>query len=379
MSRSVLGSKQNQNIFHAAFLDGIRGVAALCVIYEHSQRFYNQSLPFTTFNYVGYLGVRCFFVLSAFLLTFRSMMDWERYYENTEKYIDTNSKSKNDLESKIDLEADLTDVPLLSKTDCNNLVILFFILKDAYGTNISSTKTKYNIFYKILFYVQLKIPIKHQIAIKLWLKFFLRRFMRVYPPYAILLTIIAYNDFVRRAYHERINPSNLVPHLLLEEAKFIFWTIPTEMKILGMPRTKYERYEVKLENNFGGFLYAILILVGLLSRDSSFVNACSSNFLRFCGQISFSIYLLHPIALTFVNEYLTWIGISAAEKEPDKREKVNNMLDAVMISYLLTIILSWLYHILVEKPSMNLANYIAKRWLNDVKLAKPVQKIINRE
>ncbi|RIB00250.1 hypothetical protein C2G38_2130223, partial [Gigaspora rosea] len=206
---------QNQKIFHAVFLDGIRGVAALCVIYEHSQRFYNQSLPFTTFNYVGYLGVRCFFVLSAFLLTFRSMLDWERYHENIEdeKYIDTNARNRCVFESKIDLEADLPDVPLLSKM-----------------TEISSKKTNYIIFYKFLFYIRSIIWIKHKIAIKLWLKFFLRRFMRVYPPYAILLPIIAYNNFIKRAYHERINPSNLVSHLFLQEAKFTFWTIPPEMK-----------------------------------------------------------------------------------------------------------------------------------------------------
>ncbi|CAG8488281.1 14266_t:CDS:2 [Dentiscutata erythropus] len=332
--------KQNQKIFHAEFLDGIRGVAALCVVYEHSQRLFNQSLPFTTFDYVGYLGVRCFFVLSAFLLTFRSMLDWERYHENieVEKHIGTDARSRCAYESKIDLEMYLTDVPLLSKT-----------------TENSSTKTKYNISYKFLSYIQSKIWIKHQIAIKLWLKFFLRRFMRVYPPYAILLFIIAYNDFVNKSYHGRIDTSNLISHLYLHKANFIFWTIPTEMKILGMPRMPHMRYVLELENSFGGFLYAILIL------------------------ISFSIYLLHPIAQTFVNEYLTQIGISGAEKELDKEEKANDILDAVIMSYVLTIILSWLYYLFVEKPSMNLANYITKRWLNEVKQAKSDNKTINVE
>ncbi|CAG8692808.1 12382_t:CDS:1, partial [Racocetra fulgida] len=50
------------------------------------------------------------------------MLDWERHHETieNEKHIDTNARNKNDFESKIDLEADLTD-PLLSKTDCDNL------------------------------------------------------------------------------------------------------------------------------------------------------------------------------------------------------------------------------------------------------------------
>ncbi|CAG8564454.1 8124_t:CDS:2, partial [Gigaspora rosea] len=471
---SILDSKQNKKKFHATFLDGIRGIAALSVVHEHSQRTYKLSLPITTFYNSGYLGVRCFFVLSAFLLTYRSMLDWERYHENSEdeKHIDKN-----------DLEADLTDVPLLSSEKLNEI----------------STKTKYNIFYKFLFYIQLKIWIKHQMAIKLWLKFFLRRFMRIYPPYAILLPFIAYNNFLKQAYHQHVDPSNLFSHLFLQKAEFTFWTILAEMKyylcipiivigyvelarfgafltnyLFGRPKigawtcrivcniilmiirtnllksysyyhdeylntnahiflvgticsiwyreiirlgllplsSKEEkdltsksnnfnnfdvithtnlsfmkriikklpsmpriRFELMLENNkFGGFLYAILILVGLLSRDGSFINACSCNFLRFCGRISFSIYLLHPIALSFVYENLTWMGLNDAEDEFDKREKANNMLDAVILSYFLTIILAWSYYTIIEKPFMNLTNYIAKRWLNEVKLEKPEYK-----
>ncbi|RIB04685.1 hypothetical protein C2G38_2283386 [Gigaspora rosea] len=375
-------SKPKQPIFHAAFLDGIRGIAALAIVYEHSQKYYKQSLTFDMFNLAGQLGIE-----------------------------------------------------------------------------IPSTKTKYNICYKFLSYVQLKIWINCQIAMKLWLKFFLRRFMRIYPPYAILLPVIAYNDFVKRAYYSQIHPSNLGSHLFLQTAEFTFWTIPPEMKyylcipiivigyveltrfgayltsclfgkpeigawicrilgniillakweelyliyrdaqnttlvsnahifltgsicsiwyreiirlgllplsskeektlvgksndsdedilknsssmkqiinkfpsrhkltrlcydfgyyitlfiilctfphlsekVFGMPR---DTLNLNLEKSFGGSLYAILILGGLLSCDSSFVNACSCNFLRFCGRVSFSIYLLHPIPLTFVSKYLT--------------------------------------------------------------------------
>ncbi|CAG8807452.1 28756_t:CDS:2, partial [Dentiscutata erythropus] len=68
--------------FYFKFLDGIRGAAALSVVYSHSQTLYKQVLPFTTFTMLGFDPVHCFFVLSAFLLTFRALMDWEQYYEN---------------------------------------------------------------------------------------------------------------------------------------------------------------------------------------------------------------------------------------------------------------------------------------------------------
>lgn len=50
--------------FHAPFLDGLRGAAALGVVYQHSQTLFNQPLGFTTYNQLGYDGVRMFFVSS---------------------------------------------------------------------------------------------------------------------------------------------------------------------------------------------------------------------------------------------------------------------------------------------------------------------------
>lgn len=68
-------------------------------------------------------------------------------------------------------------------------------------------------------------------AIKIWAKFFLRRFMRVYPPYAILLILIAYNQFLGDSYLQHLNTGNLVSHLTLSQGEFIFWSIPPEMKV----------------------------------------------------------------------------------------------------------------------------------------------------
>ncbi|CAJ0900352.1 13196_t:CDS:1, partial [Entrophospora sp. SA101] len=83
------------------------------------------------------------------------------------------------------------------------------------------------------------------------------------------------------------------------------------------------------------------------------------------------IYLLHPIAFNLVNNYisnyLTFIGNVETLKDVDQSdefEKNNDIFDSVMLSFLVTIVLSWFYYHLVELQSMNLANYIAKRWLN---------------
>ncbi|CAJ0750618.1 14650_t:CDS:1, partial [Entrophospora sp. SA101] len=138
-------------------------------------------------------------------------------------------------------------------------------------------------------------------------------------------------------------------------------------KILGY---EYDLKVLRLETNAGGLLYTALILLGLLSRNESFVELLSWNYFCFCGKISFSIYLLHPIAFNLVtnyfNEYLTFIGNVETLKDVDQSdqiEKNNDMFDSVMLSYLVTIILSWFYHKLVESPFMNLANSIARKWL----------------
>ncbi|CAG8468430.1 10565_t:CDS:2 [Scutellospora calospora] len=497
---------QNKYRFYAPFLDGFRGVAALGVVYAHSQVHYDQRLAVRIFDSMGAYGVYMFFVLSAFLLTFRTLLDWERYHEKQEENNVVNKVEY--LKSCVDLENNLSVVPLLSLTVSDNT------------TNMPSLEEKqHNTF---CYYIQNKIWPKFEIPIKFWLKYFLRRFMRIYPPYVILLPFIAYNEFVRGAFKYTIGPSDLIPHLFLQSAKFNFWTIPVEITyyfcipiiiigyvefarfgafltnryfrkpaigawicriifnviivtkrtdfllaphniydedfqnnvqvflagsicaiwyreiirlgllplsleeertqlnnsnnynisrfikssfakfivsklpsrhqfarcffdcgcyfvfllkyctlphpadiVFGLPRSNYEMI---LERNvFGGSLDAILILFCLLSRNGTFVNTASWNFFRFCGKISFSLYLLHPISMTFVNEYIPSIGVNERGNESDEEYKASLIFDAIIMSYVLTIILSWLYYKFVERPSLNLANYIVKRWLDETK------------
>ncbi|KAF0544244.1 acyltransferase [Gigaspora margarita] len=454
--------------FHFKFLDGIRGAAALSVVFSHSQTLYKQVLPFTTFTMIGFDAVHCFFVLSAFLLTFRALMDWEQYYEN---WIEQNFVEKGMLYDRI-LDDDELNTVTNNKKDSS----LFKFLDHT--------------------------------AIKYWLKYFFRRIMRVYPTYAIVLLSIVYIDPIGKAYYNAIKTSNLLQHLTLQSAEYIFWSIPPEMmyylfipiivigyvgithmgiflsnklycgpkigawtgrvlgniiifgvrtlialyhdpgdslqlsgsahyflsgsicaiwyreivrlglfplsleeekalvkkkqyisnessgvcsyiinnlpsrhwvirhffdgicyfiffiilctmphlssKVLGLPKN------LILELYTGGFLYAFLILAGLLSRNSSFVNACSWNLFCFSGKISFSIYLLHPVGLTIVNNYATSIGVRGAANETEDDEKVNDVLDAVMLAFVVTVVLSWCFHKVIERPIMNFTNYVTK-------------------
>ncbi|CAJ0856094.1 11826_t:CDS:2 [Entrophospora sp. SA101] len=515
-------------------MDPNKSLAALSVVYSHSQNLFKQTLPYYTYNMIGFDGVRCFFVLSAFLLTFRGMLEWEAYLEkrNIPKEEDAVKKQfgnleyqnvrNNDNEENEESTGSNSSIPLLDDDDesGNNKEYHETII----GLNSKTTKNlsaREGISSTLYDYLP---------AVKIWAKFFLRRFLRVYPPYSILLVLIAYNKLIGESYFNIVTPDNLISHLTLTESEFIFWSIPPEMKfylfipviIIGyvglghlgkklikitnynekkgefigrfialsiivfartiialtlgdrnplwlegtahyflagslgailyreavrlnlLPKSEEEEkkddnndeenaykipkkpknkkdllvslvynyfyqkiptlhtalrnmfdlscyimfiiilctmprlsskvlgysYNLQLEINAGGLLYAALILLGLLSRNESFVKLLSWNYFCFCGKISFSIYLLHPIAFNLVNNYisnyLTFIGNVETLKDVDQSdevEKYNDMFDSVMLSFLVTTVLAWFYHKFVELPFMNLANSIARKWL----------------
>ncbi|CAJ0644247.1 6285_t:CDS:2 [Entrophospora sp. SA101] len=397
-------------------------LAALSVVYSHSQIHFKETLPYNTYNLIGYDGVRCFFVLSAFLLTFRGILEWETYLEKRDTLkdkkpgnIEHQNVNNNDNVDDEENTASNLSITLHLDNGVNNDNEKYNETTRELDSNIKLVSKRKGIFSKLY-------EDDNLTAIKIWTKFFLRRFMRVYPPYAILLISIAYNQFLGESFFHYITPDNLIPHLVLKEAQFNFWSIPPEMQINGYNEKKggligrviafsiilfartviaftldnrnplwlegtahyflggslsskilgyeYDLKVLRLETNAGGLLYTALILLGLLSRNESFVELLSWNYFCFCGKISFSIYLLHPIAFNLVNnyfnEYLTFIGNVETLKDVDQSdqiEKNNDMFDSVMLSYLVTIILSWFYHKLVESPFMNLANAIARKWL----------------
>lgn len=58
------------------FLQGIRGAAAIAVVYTHCN---NILAPINnSFHHIGEQAVLCFYTLSAFLLTWRLLCDWHK-------------------------------------------------------------------------------------------------------------------------------------------------------------------------------------------------------------------------------------------------------------------------------------------------------------
>ncbi|CAG8680164.1 8883_t:CDS:2, partial [Racocetra fulgida] len=309
-------SNQNQNksMFHATFLDGFRGLAALSVLWAHSQAMYPR-LDFNTFDYMGFYGVIMFFVLSAFLLTFRSLLDWEKYYEKREeeKKADSVVVNSDHFENFVDLETNLSNIPLLSSTNSDKIVINSFVSK----IHIFLTGSICAIWYREIIRLGL-LPLSLEEE-KNILADNLNNIPTLIRPSFVQLIIgklPSRHQFARWFF-------DLGCYFLV----FIkLCTLPHPAEIVfGLPRS----YDMFLERKkLGGLLDAIMILFGLLSRNGSFAKALSCNFLRLCGQISFSIYLLHPLGMKLVNECVPSIGYHAANQESDAIDKGNVILDA---------------------------------------------------
>ncbi|MEO0684493.1 MAG: acyltransferase, partial [Cyanobacteria bacterium J06649_11] len=61
-----------------------------------------------------------------------------------------------------------------------------------------------------------------------WKNYFLRRFLRIYPLFVIALISYALVSYL--GFDTQILLADIVPHLLLQEGKLVFWSIPVEFK-----------------------------------------------------------------------------------------------------------------------------------------------------
>lgn len=64
------------------FLNGFRGIAALAVCFTHARYYYLSShrikLQADSFHHIGEQAVLAFYTLSAFLLSYRFLIDWQK-------------------------------------------------------------------------------------------------------------------------------------------------------------------------------------------------------------------------------------------------------------------------------------------------------------
>ncbi len=67
-------------------------------------------------------------------------------------------------------------------------------------------------------------------GIRYWLNYFLRRFLRIFPLFFFSLLLNASLRSINFRYTLPIEFSDIIPHLLLLEAKGIYWSIPVEFK-----------------------------------------------------------------------------------------------------------------------------------------------------
>ncbi|RUS24174.1 hypothetical protein BC938DRAFT_473999 [Jimgerdemannia flammicorona] len=259
--------------FHAPYLDGIRGLAALSVVYSHSQNLYYQNLFYNTYNMIGQAGVHCFFVLSAFLLVYRGLGEWETWMDSRRDKME----ERQGYEPVRLVGAEEADVELGDRTapegDIDSTV-------SPQPHKLVSNPTARSRLSGLI-----SLWTTHGDPVRIWMRFMLRRVMRVYIPYIVLLLLIAYFEPISFAYGHIITPQNLQGHLSLRVAEFIFWSIPPEMEF---------------------YLYIPLIVIGydLLSRLGVHLSRRTHRFSPTMGR--WSGRALGLLILLFVESYFLY-------------------------------------------------------------------------
>ncbi len=175
--------------FHAPFLDGLRGYAALLVVYFHGV-VENRWQVFYGFR-PGQPAVHIFFVLSAFLLTYRTIASYSGMMKRCNAQCDSNYQ-------------------LLSRSKSESTLAWHDEEEQEGQECIKPFRNKL---------------LKEQF--KFWFTYTLNRFVRVFPLFMAIAFVFHHSKGVQSSY--MANPSITGWDLItFQKAPYVFWTLRVE-------------------------------------------------------------------------------------------------------------------------------------------------------
>ncbi|CAF0702797.1 unnamed protein product [Brachionus calyciflorus] len=364
-----ISTKETSEFKRFNFLDGFRGILAIVVLISHAKT--NEKCELITFFHkIAHTGgVYGFFVLSAFLLTYKLL---------------------NEMNSKSNFKAKIWSIFKYFIRRFFRIYIVFFIIVTGikFGPkilgglfNYDETKFNYASWSNLLL---LKNPgVNHlwTIAPEIKYYFFIPLFCLIantMGKYDMILLIVSILLSIFNEVFNFFGLKSLDFYAHMTEYLYIRFSIFFYGSIAGLFLVIIERHEkitnflktflvqfflnfitvilavygfkhinpvMVLEGSNASRIWASFILLAALGNENLIVVRFFSNkFLTNCGKYSFGIYLLHPIFVQIALQYFHF----------------ELQFDSVVIIFLMTYFASFIFYYLLESNCIKLANMLIK-------------------
>lgn len=341
-------------------LNGLRGFLAFIVLMSHSSNDFGLGCDYILFIGAGYyVGVIGFFVLSAFLLTHRLIVD----LENTQ-----NIK-----------ESVFVCIKYMIRRFFR-IFIPFFIYCMILKSNqsiIGGNYTKFSSFFELV--TMQTVGNNHLWTIPNEVKYYF--FLPIFSISYVKLHKIAYISSLIGAFtiiqlfnllqltdeHHSLNNRHLLrPRFLIflsgSIAAMVYQQIHKNVNGLHSKIFNFinicliiyfpykflpylnEKVSFLEDSSYCGIFISIFILLMVLGPSHSVVGNYlnSSKLLRMYGQCSFGIYLFHPSVIPLIKTFI----------------KTRLSIEIIIIVNVFSFIIGFLFYFLIEKPSIKVGNYL---------------------
>ena len=371
-------------------LDSLRGIAALMVLIGHFVSVTPLVSPeirsYLSILWSGHSAVIFFFVLSGFVLSLPFYQKTEfNYFKYMIKrfcriYIPYIVILFIAIVVKISLESKIGSISVLrgwgsweEEVSLINIIQhILFLGEYKFETYVMSVWTlvhemRISIIFPLVVFLVIKLNWRSSLALAFFVSVAGYLLMQTFPsdpntPVSLnyFITLHYIGMFIIGALLAK-NREFIINNVV--RSKFKYLLLPVGILFFCYPRIPF-MFLSKIIGNTEFNLYLILIdwyitfgAVLILVASLSIKSVSSFLFLkpiRFFGKISYSLYLVHAVALLAMIHLL--FGLVPIPI-------------ILLISFILTIVLSWVCYEYIEKPSMKLGKYLSRN-----KTVEPVQK-----
>ncbi|CAF0913166.1 unnamed protein product [Brachionus calyciflorus] len=347
-------SSQNKEEKHFGYLDGYRGFLAIFVVITHSKMTSKCELVDFIFVRGEQVAVNGFFVLSAFLLTYLLIKD----FENSSKPIL------------------LTILKYFIRRFFRIYLVYFIVVTGlSFGPKILAGHYSYSPWFNLITLDNTGWNHLWTVPAEIKYYFFIPIFAYLFTRFEklkllILIGCILFTQ-LNREYNLIVKPSDFVfekRHFLHVRFSVFFYgtiaaftlhiiesyekltktiknklvqiSINISSVLLLLYSIRIHDYNHKLSRDTTGGYWSLIVLAMTLGHPNILSNIFSNEFLRNCGRFSFGIYLLHPIFIQLtLNLKYTQLQI-----------------DFTFVVMVKTYCAGCLFFYIIEKNCMNLGN-----------------------